>query len=249
MQGTPNHLCRDQHAMLSIMSHHNIASHTTRQANRLFMVHENKKTSLFFFRIFRLSAILEQSTYSIVGKSRQKGAIMGTRSISNDSATYLPNTDDRRQLIDIKEALSGISEEYQRTVDRRFDEMTSESDFPIAMLKVAGSPDRPLTPELADVLLKVADQLARGKAVFVAPYDTQLTTQDAADFLGISRPTLIKLLEEGTIPFKKVGRHRRVMLKDLQEYATLRHQENLRTFDDLTKDENPRATLDNPLIS
>ena len=90
---------------------------------------------------------------------------MGTRSISNDSATYLPNTDDRRQLIDIKEALSGISEEYQRTVDRRFDEMTSESDFPIAMLKVAGSPDRPLTPELADVLLKVADQLARGKAV------------------------------------------------------------------------------------
>lgn len=174
---------------------------------------------------------------------------MGTRSISNDSATYLPNTDDRRQLIDIKEALSGISEEYQRTVDRRFDEMTSESDFPIAMLKVAGSPDRPLTPELTDVLLKVADQLARGKAVFVAPYDTQLTTQDAADFLGISRPTLIKLLEEGTIPFKKVGRHRRVMLKDLQEYATLRHQENLRTFDDLTKDENPRATLDNPLIS
>ncbi|MBT1177157.1 helix-turn-helix domain-containing protein [Bifidobacterium callimiconis] len=174
---------------------------------------------------------------------------MGTRSISKDSATYLPNAEDRRQLIDIKEALTSLSEDSQRTVDRRFDDLASQQDFPVAMLKVPGEPDRPLTAELADALLKVADQLSRGRAVFVAPYDTSLTTQDAANFLGVSRPTLVKLLEQGKIPFEKVGRHRRVLLADLQKYAEARHLENLQTLDSLAADEDPRATLDNPLLS
>ncbi|KAA8829369.1 helix-turn-helix domain-containing protein [Bifidobacterium tissieri] len=174
---------------------------------------------------------------------------MGTRSISKDSTTYLPNTEDRRQLIDIKEALSSLTEDSQGTIDHKFDEMASQKDFPVASLKVPGEPDRPLTPELADILMKVADQLSRGRAVFVAPYDTSLTTQDAADFLGVSRPTLVKLLERGEIPFEKVGRHRRVTLADLQQYAEARHRENVNTFDDLAADENPQATLDNPLAS
>ena len=149
---------------------------------------------------------------------------MSTRSISESSATYLPNAEDRRQLIDIKESLSALQEETQQ-------------------------PDRPLTPELADVLFKVADQLSRGKAIFVAPYDTKLTTQDAADYLGISRPTLVKLLEQGDIPFTRVGRQRRVMLSDLQHYAVTQHDKNMQIFDAIAADEDPRATLDNPLIS
>ena len=165
---------------------------------------------------------------------------MSTRSISESSATYLPNAEDRRQLIDIKESLSALQEETQQLLDKH---------FPVAMLKVPGSPDRPLTPELADVLFKVADQLSRGKAIFVAPYDTKLTTQDAADYLGISRPTLVKLLEQGDIPFTRVGRHRRVMLSDLQHYAVTQHDKNMQIFDAIAADEDPRATLDNPLIS
>ena len=66
-----------------------------------------------------------------------------------------------------------------------------------------------MTRELAEALLQVAEQLSKGKAVLVAPCDTRLTTQDAADMLGVSRPTLVKLLESGKIPFTKVGRHRR----------------------------------------
>ncbi|PLS30663.1 MerR family transcriptional regulator [Bifidobacterium margollesii] len=173
---------------------------------------------------------------------------MGTQSISKDSATYMPNAEDRKQLIDIKEALASLSED-RASFDHEFDGITSQKDFPVAMLKVPGENDRPLTPELADVLLKVADQLAKGKAVFVAPYDTRLTTQDAADFLGISRPTLVKLLEQGKIPFERVGRHRRVLLSDLQQYSETRHRDNLRIFDDIASDEDPKATLDNPLLS
>ena len=85
--------------------------------------------------------------------------------------------------------------------------------------------------------------------MFVAPYDTTLTTQDAADYLGVSRPTLVKLLEQGDIPFTRIGRHRRVTLSDLQHYAAARHEKNIRIFDDVATDENPCATLDNPLVS
>ena len=167
---------------------------------------------------------------------------MVARSISKNSTTYLPNAEDRRRLIDIKEALSDFD-------DDRFDEIASHKDFPVALLKVPGRDALPLTPELASVLMTVADQLSRNKAVFVAPYDTRLTTQDAADFLGVSRPTVVKLLENGEIPFEKVGRHRRVRLVDLQRYASERHARNVRLFDELAADEDPSATLDNPLIS
>lgn len=75
-----------------------------------------------------------------------------------------------------------------------------------------------LPETLFDVLRQVADALVSGRAVTVAPQETKLTTQGAADFLGISRPTLIKLLTNGEIDFELVGRHRRVALRDVLEY-------------------------------
>ncbi|WEK35072.1 MAG: helix-turn-helix domain-containing protein [Candidatus Pseudobacter hemicellulosilyticus] len=62
------------------------------------------------------------------------------------------------------------------------------------------------------------DNMAAGKAVQVSPIETELSTQEAADMLGVSRPFLVKLLEQGKIPFKKIGTHRRIDLKDLQIY-------------------------------
>jgi len=76
-----------------------------------------------------------------------------------------------------------------------------------------------LLPEpLFDILRRVADVLATGRGVTVMPQETKLTTQQAADLLGISRPTLIKLLEAGDLPHEKVGRHRRVTFGHLSEY-------------------------------
>ena len=75
-----------------------------------------------------------------------------------------------------------------------------------------------LPPTLFEVLRFVGAALANGQGVTVVPRDTMLTTQGAADFLGISRPTLVKLLESGKIPFTTVGRHRRVTLDDVLAY-------------------------------
>lgn len=84
---------------------------------------------------------------------------------------------------------------------------------------ISSDDEEVLLPEqFFDVLRRVADALASGRGVTVMPQETKLTTQQAADMLGISRPTLVKLLETGEIPFEKVGRHRRVTLRDLTTY-------------------------------
>jgi len=84
---------------------------------------------------------------------------------------------------------------------------------------VAANGERYELPEsMFEVLRQVADALASGMGVSVAPLSAMLTTQEAADYLGISRPTLVRILERGEIPMEKPGRHRFVRLQDLVDY-------------------------------
>ena len=67
--------------------------------------------------------------------------------------------------------------------------------------------------------------MRRGQAITIAPHAMRLTTQEAADLLGISRPTLIKLLIDGKIPYETPNRHRRIRLLDVLAFQELRHTE------------------------
>ncbi len=65
---------------------------------------------------------------------------------------------------------------------------------------------------------KVLKQLSQGNPVSIVPVAAEVTTQAAAEYLGCSRPHLIKLLEQENIPYTKVGRHRRILMEDLKKY-------------------------------
>ncbi|MDZ8051169.1 MAG: helix-turn-helix domain-containing protein [Aulosira sp. ZfuVER01] len=77
--------------------------------------------------------------------------------------------------------------------------------------------------------------MALGQAVAVVPEERELTTQQAANFLNVSRPYLIKLLEQGEIPYIQVGSHRRVLFDDLKKYKQQRDTERQQGLKELTQ--------------
>ncbi len=91
----------------------------------------------------------------------------------------------------------------------------------------------PVPAVLLELLRAALEEIAAGRGVAVAALDEELTTQEAADLLNVSRPFLIRLLEEGAIPYRKVGTHRRIRLGDLLDYRRTRDAEAERAYAEL----------------
>jgi excisionase family DNA binding protein len=85
------------------------------------------------------------------------------------------------------------------------------------------------------VLVAAVAAMAQGNAVSIIPVHHELTTQQAADLLNVSRPHLVKLLGDGAIPFHKTGAHRRIYFEDLMRFRDLRDAERQKALRDLTQ--------------
>jgi excisionase family DNA binding protein len=126
-------------------------------------------------------------------------------------------------------------------------ERTGATPRPQFFLSGSAAGDQVEIPsEIYDVLVKAVEAMRMGLAVTITPSSMTLTTQQAADLLGVTRPTLVKLLDEGKIPFEKPATHRRVKLEDVLSFKNKRKAEQyaaLAALGDID-DEDPAALID-----
>ena len=108
-----------------------------------------------------------------------------------------------------------------------------------AEIEIEETGDKVKIPLRALKLLgNVLDAMSKGRPISIMPLAAEVTTQKAAEILGCSRPHLVKLLEEGKLPFTKVGRHRRIRFEDLLQYKKgLKDAQRQHLIDMLREDE------------
>lgn len=138
-----------------------------------------------------------------------------------EEQTILPDNADRAIVINLLAVLRQRGREVPESGAR--------------LVSADGTKQIVLPDELHEALARAAEALAKGYAVTIAPKNTMLTTQQAADLLSVSRPTLTKLLDEGKIPHERPNRHRRVMLSDVLAYRRRSREEGHAALDELTQ--------------
>jgi excisionase family DNA binding protein len=120
--------------------------------------------------------------------------------------------------------------ELAREASRALSTKQAEAELTI---RLDGGQELVLPRAAARLLHHLLTEMSQGNAVRLIPIHAELTTQEAADFLNVSRPFLVKLLESGKIPFSMVGTHRRVKFTDLEAYRKAAETDRHRAMEEL----------------
>lgn len=144
----------------------------------------------------------------------------------NAPALKLPSDEDSATAHAAVEALRNVTQGRQETTLLR---LVSEGEEQPAV-------EVTLPPEAFHLLVRILTHMANGHAVTVVPVEAELTTQQAAELLNVSRPHVVKLLDRGEIPHRKVGSHRRVLLVDVLAYKEKEDARQRELLDELTRE-------------
>lgn len=126
--------------------------------------------------------------------------------------------------------------EEAKDSSRKLSKYANAQRVQLSMRGSNGQSDEMILPgHVLQILLDVLSEMSRGNAINLVPVHQELTTQEAANLLNVSRPFLVRLLEEGQMPFRKVGAHRRVCLKDVLAYKERTDSARTKALDELTE--------------
>lgn len=128
-----------------------------------------------------------------------------------------------------------VAAEHERDDLRRIARILEQETSGTATLLGPSDETLELPASAFRLLQRLVHHLAAGQAVTLVAVDKELTTQQAADILNVSRPHLVHLLEQGEIPYTKTGRHRRLRLDDVTAYKQQRDADRRRALRDLTQ--------------
>lgn len=129
------------------------------------------------------------------------------------------------------EAESQVSKESSRILASH---ISAKQASRLKIVEDDGSEQSVVIPAAAfNLLVEILAQMAQGNAVTLIPIHAELTTQEAAHILNVSRPFFVKLIESGEIPCRKVGRHRRVLFEDLMHYKQQIDGQRMQALDEL----------------
>lgn len=138
--------------------------------------------------------------------------------LRNDQLIAAPTTPQESELARTSSRLLAACIGHGPTARLRVIDGSDEIEVPVAALRM-----------LVDILANMAD----GNAMSLVPIHAELTTQQAADFLGVSRPYLVNLVEHGELSHHKVGTHRRIYFRDLMDYRQQRLVQSKAAFAEL----------------
>lgn len=140
-----------------------------------------------------------------------------TNSLPDKPNTILPSRKDAELATESSRILSAV---------------TNENEFRV---QLEGGEQLVLPSSVRTLLVHLLTEMSRGNAVQIIPVHAILTTQEAADFLNVSRPHLVGLLEKGEIAFHMVGTHRRIKFEDLSSFKQKKDRERNEAMDELVK--------------
>lgn len=142
---------------------------------------------------------------------------------SKEKTIALPTDQEIRQAAESSKKLAAY---IQSTNDPAFQLLKKDKDGETILIPAAA----------LRLLVVILSQMSKGDAVTLIPVHAELTTQEAADLLNVSRPFLVNLLEEGKIPFKRVGSRRRVLAKDVLRYKEETDKKRLEILEELANE-------------
>lgn len=124
------------------------------------------------------------------------------------TSEFSPDSDDAKRARDLLESVSNSLKKQSNT--------PGKSGIGITVLHSNETIEVPRA--FAMLFLEALRQVSQGNGVYIVPGHKELTTQEAADILNVSRPYVVKILDEGKIPFRLVGKHRRIRMIDLMTF-------------------------------